>query len=203
MKISDGYGASIVNLTSSERGKVFSHLGKAMNAIPSDHQAQQFLKAAANQLGGIVSDSPGTIDRNVDARAAGASQATGASDIADKSVQVHRATPGQDLFKSFGSETAGAANRRDAVVKALYSVAARTADKKRRGEIEKVAMTLDSLNILAVNAMTEADWAAYRDGDQAAIRKAQRRTADRFTEIFKAGSKPSGDRRTFAGRHGG
>jgi hypothetical protein len=194
VKITDGNSGGNLNCNSAMLGKVFSHLLNAKRAVGSKHAANAHINKAVNQLNGIVDDSadasdsqnvdansPGSIDRNVNARGQGAPQATGASDIADK----------------------GAIARRDILVKALYRKAAFEKDKDRKAVIEKMAMALDSLDFRDVNAMNEADWSAYRNGDEAAIKKAERRTGGRFTELFKAGAKPSNDRSTFAGRHGG
>jgi hypothetical protein len=194
VKIIDKNQAPYSTIGAGTRAKIFKSLALVSEFLPADHALHANVDSIVTALGGEISvkniddSSPGTIDRNVDARGQGAPQAPGASAVADKSA---------------GTGLAGKAKLRDAVVIALYRKAAFEKDRDRKAVYEKAAMELGSLDLRDVNEMTEADWAAYRNGDEAAIKKAQRRTGGNFTELFKAGAKPSGDRSTFAGRHGG
>jgi len=184
MKIADQNSSNFLNANKQMRTKIFSHLLDAKRSLTPSHPAHGHIDKAAAELGGVVDNtpdeksirdrsadassgqdgnltSPGTITTNVNAREAGARQATGSSDIATRSATATLRKDAKGKWQVHKvSEDGTSTTRRDLLVKILYKSAAAMKDGEAKSALEKFTLRFDSLNKRDIDALTEGDWAA-------------------------------------------
>jgi hypothetical protein len=193
VKITDGNQSNFLNANKEMRGNIFKNLLNAKRTLAPSHPAHGHIDKAAAELGGVVDNtpdemsvrdrsedasndpgnltSPGTITMNVNAREAGARQATGSSDVATRSAGraqdlskraeplYHKDRHGVWQVYRVQKEDGASKTRRDLLVKILYKSAAAMKDSAAKSKLEKFTMSFDSIADSEIAKMSEEQWA--------------------------------------------
>ncbi len=191
-KDTNGAGASVIN--KSDRMKLIGHLQDASASVPdAGHVVHGHLLKAANTIGAVEDRSEDRTGARGDLTSPGTSQTYPSRVGQATSVPVEIAARSQRAFE-------------------LHKKSLQQTGAARKATLDAMDAEYDEIDRLrkhsASESMTETDVAALRgnfgeEATKAALNKAQAATANKFQPIFQEGGKPSGDRRTFAGRHGG